>query len=509
MKYDHIVVGAGSAGATIATRLSEDSNRSVLLLEAGPDYPKIEQLPPEVKQGYGSNIDIWTSSHNWQFTGVSTETAIAPMRVPRGKVTGGTSAINAQMFIRGIPEDYDSWKSAGNDQWSYEQCLPYFRKLENDLDYVDDFHGNEGPMVARRWQPQDWNPDQKAFYESSREYGFPDCHDHNNPDTTGVGSLAFNNIDGVRWSTSIAYLGIARHRLNLTIKPNCHALSLIFEKKRAIGIKVESSGEIFDVFGEEIILSSGSIGSPHLLMLSGIGPASHLESINIPIINDLPGVGQNLRDHPNVWIDWKVQDNYRQIQEKIKPFSQMALRYTASGSDMKNDMCVLMASKNRDIPGSIRMIGVINLALSSGEIKLQTSNPYQQPNLYYNFLDHPEDLRRLRETVRICVEMGYSNNFKEIINSLVSPTEKIVDDDEELNKWMKQTVNTGHHISGTCKMGISTDHMSVVDQYGQVHGLDSLRVVDASIMPDCPRANTNVTTIMIAEKIADHIRNNN
>ena len=166
MKYDHIVVGAGSAGATIATRLSEDSNRSVLLLEAGPDYPKIDQLPPEVKQGYGSNIDIWTSSHNWQFTGVSTETAIAPMRVPRGKVTGGTSAINAQMFIRGIPEDYDSWKSAGNDQWSYEQCLPYFRKLENDLDYVDDFHGNEGPMVARRWQPQDCNPDQKGLYVS-------------------------------------------------------------------------------------------------------------------------------------------------------------------------------------------------------------------------------------------------------------------------------------------------------------------------------------------------------
>ena len=210
MKYDYIVVGAGSAGATIATRLSENPEISVLLLEAGPDYPEIEQLPPEVKFGYGSNIDIWTSSHNWQFTGKSTDFAPEPMRVPRGKVTGGTSAINAQMFIRGIPEDYDNCGLAGNNQWDYKQCLPYFRKLENDLDYSDDFHGNEGPMVARRWQPSDWNPDQEAFYNSCRDFGFPDCHDHNNPDTTGVGSLAFNNMDGVRWSTSIAYLGLGQ-----------------------------------------------------------------------------------------------------------------------------------------------------------------------------------------------------------------------------------------------------------------------------------------------------------
>ena len=172
---------------------------------------------------------------------------------------------------------------------------------------------------------------------------------------------------------------------------------------------------------------------------------------------------------------------------------------------MKNDMCVLMASKNRDLPGIVRMIGVINLALSSGEIKLQTSNPYQQPNLYYNFLDHPEDLRRLRETVRICVEMGYSNNFKEIINSLVSPSEKIADDDEELDKWMKQTVNTGHHISGTCKMGPIEDNMSVVDQDGKIHNLENIRIADASIMPDCIRANTNATTIVIGERISGSI----
>ena len=507
MKYDYIVVGAGSAGATIATRLSENPEISVLLLEAGPDYPEIEQLPPEVKFGYGSNIDIWTSSHNWQFTGKSTDFAPEPMRVPRGKVTGGTSAINAQMFIRGIPEDYDNWGIAGNNQWDYKQCLPYFRKLENDLDYSDDFHGNEGPMVARRWQPSDWNPDQEAFYNSCRDFGFPDCHDHNNPDTTGVGSLAFNNIDGVRWSTSIAYLGLGRHRLNLTIKPNSHAHKLIINNHRAEGVQVESGGEVFNVYGDEIILSSGSIGSPQLLMLSGIGPAAHLEELGIDVLLDLPGVGKNLRDHPNVWIDWNVKEKYLDVQDKIEPFSQMALRYTATGSDLENDMCVLMASKNRDIRGIIRMIGVINLALSEGSIRLASSNTNQQPILNYNFLDHPEDKRRLRETVRICVELGENAKFSEIVDKLRSPDLTILNDDKLLDDWMMRTVTTGHHIAGTCKMGSSRDDMAVVDQFANIYGIQGLRVVDASIMPDCPRANTNVTTIMIAERISDFIKN--
>ena len=282
---------------------------------------------------------------------------------------------------------------------------------------------------------------------------------------------------------------------------------MIINNHRAEGVQVESGGEVFNVYGDEIILSSGSIGSPQLLMLSGIGPAAHLEELGIDVLLDLPGVGKNLRDHPNVWIDWNVKEKYLDVQDKIEPFSQMALRYTATGSDLENDMCVLMASKNRDIRGIIRMIGVINLALSEGSIRLASSNPNQQPILNYNFLDHPEDKRRLRETVRICVELGENAKFSEIVDKLRSPDLTILNDDKLLDDWMMRTVTTGHHIAGTCKMGSSSDDMAVVDQFANIYGIQGLRVVDASIMPDCPRANTNVTTIMIAERISDFIKN--
>ena len=202
-----------------------------------------------------------------------------------------------------------------------------------------------------------------------------------------------------------------------------------------------------------------------------------------------------------------MKESYLDVQDNIEPFSQMALRYTATGSDLENDMCVLMASKNRDVRGIIRMIGVINLALSEGNIKLASSNPSQQPILNYNFLDHSEDKRRLRETVRICVELGENEKFREIVDELRSPDLEILNDDKLLDDWMMRTVTTGHHIAGTCKLGPLNDGMAVVDQFAKVHGLQGLRVVDASIMPDCPRANTNVTTIMIAERISDFIKN--
>jgi len=513
MKYGYIVLGAGSAGSIVATRLSEDSNRSVLLLEAGPDYPDFEKLPDEVKFGYATATDIMVSDHNWQFEGKATETA-PPMLVPRGKVTGGSSAINGQVFLRGVPEDYDSWAAKGNDQWSFQHVMQYLRMVESDTDFGGgDFHNSDGPIIVHRFKPETMLSEQTAFYNACRAAGIPDSPDHNAPDASGVGPCPVNNPNGIRWSTALGYLDMARHRLNLTIKANCTVQRIIFEGKRATGVEVESGGETFVAEGEEIILSSGAIGSPQILMLSGVGPADQLQAQGIPVVHDLAGVGQNMRDHPMIYVTFRTKKDHP--MDGFAPRVQMALRYTAPGSDLRNDIQVLMQSfatgkvnlgGDRMEPLGIRMLAILNLAVGSGELRLTSADPSVQPSLDYRYLEDEFDRRRLREAIRMCVKLGQDEGFKDIIEERIEPTDTELASDDALDEFMRREVTTGQHISCTCKMGPSNDPMAVVDQYGKVHGLQNLRVVDASIMPDCVRANTNVTTMMIGEHIADFIR---
>jgi choline dehydrogenase len=429
--------------------------------------------------------------------------------VPRGKLVGGSSAINAQIFLRGVPEDYADWAAAGNDQWSFKRLLPYFRMLETDDDVQDDFHGTDGPIIARRFKADEWNGDQRAFYDAARSAGYADCPDHNNPDSTGVGPLAFNNPDGIRWSTTVGYLNPARHRLNLTIRGDCLVHRVLIDGKRAVGLSVESGGEVFEVLGDEIVLCGGPIGSPHMLLLSGIGPADNLAEHGVPLVHELPGVGQNLRDHPQVSVTWRVKPEAR--QDVLAPKLQMALRYTAAGSDLRNDMYVVAVSavteeglyrasdSERD---RFSLVPHLNLARGSGELRSSSPDPNVQPVLDYNYLEEPFDRERLREAVRICVDLAEQDDLQAIVEERTTPTDDDLSSDDNLDDWLLRTAATSHHVSGTCKMGPASDAMAVVDQRGRVHGIDGLRVADASIMPDCIRANTNVTAMAIGERIA-------
>ena len=513
MKYDVIITGAGAAGCVLASRLSEDAGRSVLLLEAGPDYPDFDQLPLDLKEGN----NMWRSAygpHNWGYTATATPLQAEPVQIPRGRAIGGSTSINGQVLFRGVPGDYDNWAAWGNDEWAYTKVLPYFRKLETDLDFPgDDFHGGSGPIPVRRYKREEWLPHATAFYDACVDLGFPQDPDQNHPDSTGIAARPLNNINGVRMSTAITYLNPVRNRLNLTTRGNVTVRRIVFDGKRAVGVEAESGGEAFTVEGEEIVLSSGAIASPQVLMLSGVGPADHLQELGIEVLHEMPGIGGNLRDHPSVFTLFRGNG---ERPDDLVPSIQVGLRFSLEESPTRGDIQlapILMNSEHR--PANVRIYsddfhfgfsaGLQN-AVSAGRLRLESTDPRVQPVLNYDYLSDPYDRERMRGAVRLGLRLADHPLFSNIIVERLNPTDADLASDDALDNWLLRNVGTQHHSSGTCKMGPADDPMAVVDQYCKVYGLEGLRVVDASVMPDVIRANTNATTIMIGERVADWIK---
>jgi choline dehydrogenase len=523
MKYDLVIVGGGAAGCVLAGRLAANAHTSVLLLEAGPDYPDPANLPDEIKFGHTRFAEAPDSQHNWALRGTITEEQGA-IHVAQGKVIGGGSSINGQAMQRGFPEDFDSWAALGNDEWSYDKVVPYFRKSERDLDIKDNYcHGSDGPIPVRRRQTGPWPAIQQAFHEACVQAGFGTTNDKNGLHPAGLGVTPSNNLDGVRVSTAMGHLGQVRHHLNLTVRGGVFVRKIVINDGKAVGVEAESGGKVFQIEADRVVLSAGAIRSPHLLMLSGIGPEDHLQQFGIPVIRHLPGVGQNLMNHLSAQTTFKVKDGVS-LAGHHRDAIHFALHYTAAGSSAVNDMVLrtspVVDERQERVPGvrtkyligdvppeqAARIHCTLGLPDGSGYVRLGSADPSVQPSFNYRYLQHPNDIRRVREGLRLAARLLESDAYKDVADHRIHPANDILASDDALDLWIRQTAGTARHVSGTCKMGPDADPMAVVDQYCRVKGVKGLWVADASVMPRIPRSGgAHATVIMIGERVVDWV----
>jgi choline dehydrogenase-like flavoprotein len=495
--YDVIIVGAGSAGGVLAARLSEDPRRSVLLLEAGPDYADITALPRDIASGvYGGTL-----SHDWGFHS-EPDASGRTAHLPRGKLVGGCSATNALAVLRGAPTDYDEWAALGNPGWSFDEVRPFFLRLERDADYGGEHHGQDGPLPIRRDPASELTAVQRAFVEACGGAAYPAVRDHNAPGAVGVGPMPLNMLDGMRQSTALTYLAAARGRGNLTVRPDALVDRIVLEGRRAIGVRLAPPAGTLS--GGHIILAAGAYGSPAVLLRSGLGPADDLGLLGIAVVRDLPGVGRHLADHPVVPLDFAAPNG---IKIEPRPRVQSVLTWRTQGGSAGPDLHVVPFSSVARVgekPGeaAFRIMPSILKPNSRGRLCLRTLDPAAPPRIDPGYFSHPDDMPRMLEVVRIARRLTRTPPLVDLAARPLSPPAQVEDADGLLEAAIRANVSTYHHPVATCRMGPDPLAGDVVDARGQVHGIEGLSIVDASIMPTIPAANTNVPTIMVAERCA-------
>jgi choline dehydrogenase len=524
--YDYIVVGAGSAGAIVASRLSEDSTCTVLLLEyGGSDHSIFLRMPTAL------GIPMNTKKYNWGFESI-TEPHVNNRRMncPRGKVVGGSSSINGMVYVRGNPLDYDEWESSGATGWNYQNCLPYFKKLENHQCLSSEYTGNDGPVAVSGGNNMR-NPLYRAFINAGVEAGYTETEDYNGFRQEGFGQKFMNVDKGIRASTGHAYLKKAKKRPNLIVVKHTLVTKVLFDGKTATGVKCDIRGDIKKfTANKEVILCAGSIGTPQLLQVSGVGPRDVLEAASIEVIHESPGVGQNLQDHLEFNFQYRCKEPITLNSElglfkKALIGARWLLFKTGLGRSNHFESCAFIRSKAgvkwpdiqyHFLPGAITYDGTVafkghgfqvhvghNKPTSRGHVRVTSKDIKKHPDILFNYLETEEDKQGFRNCVRLTREIMSQAAMSRYRGEVIQPADDVQDDDQ-IDAFVRDAVDSAYHPSCSCKMGIDT--MSVVDPDLKVHGLSRLRIVDSSVFPTIPNGNLNAPTMMLAERGADLIK---